>query len=150
VRIRVLEREQVVARPPSDVFGFFAEPANLQALTPPWLHFEILTPAPIEMGAGTLIAYRLRLHGTRLRWLTRIEAFEAPHGFVDAQLRGPYRVWHHTHIFEPVGGGTRVRDRVRYALPLGPLGELAHPLLVRRDLGCVFDFRRDAIAAAFA
>ena len=148
MRIHVLEREQVVARSRDDVFSFFAEPANLQALTPPWLHFEILAPAPIGMRAGALIAYRLRLHGLPLRWLTRIEAFEPPLGFVDVQLRGPYRVWHHTHTFEPAGGGTRVRDRVRYALPLPPLGDLAGAPLVRRDLERVFAFRRQAIAAA--
>ena len=96
------------------------------------------------MGAGALIEYRLRLHGVPVRWLTRIEEWEPGRRFVDAQLRGPYRLWHHTHAFEPDGdGGTLMRDTVRYALPLGPLGELAHRLFVRARPRAIFDFRRD-------
>jgi ligand-binding SRPBCC domain-containing protein len=87
-----LEREQVVPRRPAEVFPFFAEARNLEALTPPWLRFQVLTPEPIEMRAGTLI-----------------------------------------------------RDCVRYALPLGPIGAVAHAVLVRRDLARVFDYRRDAV-----
>jgi ligand-binding SRPBCC domain-containing protein len=72
--------------------------------------------------------------------------WDPPRRFVDVQISGPYRMWHHTHDFEPApGGGTLMRDTVRYALPLGALGELAHRLLVRRDLERIFDFRRDAV-----
>ena len=141
----LLEREQLVARPLADVFAFFADSGNLEALTPPWLHFAILTPRPIEMRPGTLIAYRLRVHGVPVRWVTRIESWEELRGFVDTQLRGPYRSWHHTHSFDEAPGGTIVRDRVRYSLPLGPLGELAHALIVRRDLERTFEFRRAQI-----
>jgi ligand-binding SRPBCC domain-containing protein len=98
------------------------------------------------MRAGTVIEYRLRLHGVPVRWRTRIEMFDPPYTFVDVQLSGPYRLWHHTHVFEPDGrGGTLMRDRVRYALPLGPLGAVAHLLFVRRDLRRIFEFRQQAV-----
>ena len=96
-----------------------------------------------------MIEYRLRLHGLPIRWLTRIEAWEPGRRFVDVQLRGPYRLWHHTHTFTPYDGGTLMRDQVRYALPLGPLGRAARTALVRRDLDRIFDFRHGAVAARF-
>ena len=141
-----LRREQQLPGEPGAVFGFFAEAANLEAITPPWLSFRIVTPPPIAMGVGTLIEYRLRLHGLPISWLTRIEVWEPGVRFVDQQLRGPYALWHHTHEFAPApGGATTMRDTVRYALPFGPLGELAHRLFVRRDLDRIFDHRMDAV-----
>jgi hypothetical protein len=147
MRVHVLERSQRLPRAPDEVFPFFADAFNLEAITPAWLHFRVLTPAPVTMAPGALLDYRLRLHGLPLRWLTRIEAWEPPLRFADVQVRGPYRLWHHTHSFEPDGDGTLVRDRVRYALPLGPLGELAHAALVRRDLDRIFAFRHAAVRA---
>jgi ligand-binding SRPBCC domain-containing protein len=108
-----------------------------------------VTADPIAMRPGTLIEYRLRLHRLPVNWLTRIETWLPGRRFEDRQVRGPYRLWHHRHTFEPCDGGTRVRDLVRYAMPLGPLGRLAHAAVVRRDLERIFDFRRDAVAAAF-
>ena len=128
------------------MFAFFSEARNLESLTPAWLRFEVLTPEPIEMRAGTSIAYRLRLHGLPIRWTSRIEASVPERRFVDRQVRGPYQLWHHLHEFEPHPEGTVVRDDVRYSLALGPLGRLAHNMFVRRDLEQVFDFRRTAVA----
>ena len=147
--VYTLEREQLLPLPPGETFEFFGDAHNLEAITPPWLHFRVVTPTPIAMDAGTLIEYRLRLHGLPIRWLTRIEAWEPGRRFVDVQLRGPYRLWHHTHTFTPHGDGTLMRDRVRYALPLGPLGWAARTALVRRDLDRIFDFRREEVAARF-
>lgn len=147
VRLHRLEREQFLPRPPDEAFEFFSDAHNLEAITPPSLRFRIVTPGPIEMREGTLIEYRLRLRGLPLRWLTRIDAWEPGRRFVDRQLHGPYRVWHHTHSFEPAGGGTMMRDVVRYALPLGAVGGLVNLLAVRRELDHIFDFRREAIAA---
>jgi ligand-binding SRPBCC domain-containing protein len=99
------------------------------------------------MRPGALLHYRLRLHGVPIRWTTRIETWEPPTRFVDIQLSGPYALWEHTHDFEPNGsGGTIARDRVRYAIPYGPLGTLAHRLFVRRDLERIFDYRATAFA----
>jgi hypothetical protein len=142
-----LRREQTLPGTPDAVFGFFADAGNLEAITPPWLGFRIVTPRPIDMGVGTLIEYRLRLHGLPISWLTRIEVWEPGARFVDQQLRGPYALWHHTHEFAPApGGGTRRTDTVRYALPFGPAGGIAHALFVRRDLRRIFDHRFAAVA----
>jgi len=141
-----LEREQLVARSPQQVFEFFARAANLERITPPWLRFGLLTDGPIEMRPEALIEYRLRLHGIPLRWVSVIEQWEPGRLFVDRQLEGPYRLWHHRHEFSHADGGTLVRGRVRYALPLGPLGELANVLFVRRDLERIFSYRREAVS----
>jgi ligand-binding SRPBCC domain-containing protein len=145
----VLEREQLVPAPLDEVFAFFAQARNLERITPPWLRFAVVTSGAIEMAAGTEIAYRLQLHRVPVRWTTRIEAWEPGRAFVDRQLRGPYRLWEHRHEFAQRDAGTVVRDRVRYALPLGVLGRLAHAAFVRRDLERIFDFRRDAVHRHF-
>ncbi|MEO6859622.1 MAG: SRPBCC family protein [Solirubrobacteraceae bacterium] len=148
MKIHRLEREQRLEHPLDEVFGFFAAARNLERLTPPWLRFEVLTPEPIEMRAGTLIDYRLRVHGIPLRWTSRIEEWEPGRGFIDRQLRGPYGLWYHRHSFAADGVTTVVRDAVDYGLALGPLGELAHQALVRRDLERIFDYRRQAVLDA--
>lgn len=146
MRLHLLERTQRLSRPPDEVFHFFADALNLERITPTWLGFSVVTPEPIEMRAGTLIDYRLRFHGSALSWRTEIALWDPPRRFVDVQLAGPYRVWHHTHTFEPDGDGTVMHDVVRYGLPLGPLGELARMVVVRRDLDRIFDFRQQEVA----
>jgi ligand-binding SRPBCC domain-containing protein len=144
-----LERRQLIPRPRREVFGFFAEAANLERLTPGFLHFRILTPQPIRLRPGTLIDYRLRLYGVPLRWQTRIERFEPPQRFTDTQIAGPYRRWHHRHEFVEVPGGTLVIDRVHYELPFGPLGILVHRLVVRGMLERIFAYRQERLAELF-
>lgn len=145
MRIHVLERSQRVEMPVERAFDFYADTHNLEPMTPPWLHFRLTTPGPVKMQPGALLDYRLRLHGVPVRWTTRIETWEPAVGFLDTQVKGPYSLWEHTHRFERDGdGATVIYDRVRYALPLGPLGALAHRLFVRRDLERIFDYRRKA------
>jgi len=134
--------EQQIDLPIHDVFDFFSRAENLQRITPPLLDFKIVSPLPIEMKAGTLIDYRLKVRGFPMRWRTLIEKWEPPYCFVDTQLKGPYSLWHHTHEFEALGpNSTMIRDTVRYRLPLGPLGLLAHKLVVQNDIRKIFDFR---------
>ena len=144
-RLHRLERAQRVARPRDEVFAFFADAANLEAITPPFLRFRILTPVPIAMRPGARIEYALSLFGVPLRWRTHITVWEPGVRFVDEQESGPYAVWRHTHAFEAEDGATVVRDVVEYALPFGPLGRLVRALFVARTLGRIFDYRRDAI-----
>jgi ligand-binding SRPBCC domain-containing protein len=142
MRTHILQREQLVrGLDPAELFPFFADARNLEAITPPLLRFRVITPEPIEMRVGTLIQYRLRLHGVPISWLTSIQAWDPPHRFVDVQVRGPYALWHHTHTFQPAPEGTLMRDTVRYAIGFGPLGDLAHRVLVQRDLNAIFDHR---------
>lgn len=140
------EAELWLPRRRDDVFAFFSEARNLEAITPPWLRFEVLTPAPIVMRTGTLIDYVIRVHGFPIRWRTEITEWQPPFRFVDVQLRGPYRLWHHTHSFEDRDGGTVCRDRVRYA-PRG--GALVQWLFVRRDVERIFAFRSERLQALF-
>lgn len=145
-RVHILERRQRIELPIERAFDFYGDARNLELITPPWLDFEITTPKPIEMGAGTLLDYRLRLHRVPIRWQTRIETWERPRGFVDTQVKGPYTLWEHTHVFEEDGPeATIIVDRIRYSIPFGPLGTIADRLFVRRDLRRIFDYRRDAV-----
>ena len=149
--VHVLERRQRLPVATERAFAFFSDARNLEAITPPWLRFRLLTPGAIEMRPGALIDYRLRLHGVPLTWRTRIAVWEPPHRFVDVQLRGPYALWEHTHTFEATGAdGVIICDRVRYALPFGRVGELARQVFVRRDLDRIFDHRMRAIAGRLA
>lgn len=145
-----LERAQLIPRPLDETFAFFADAENLAAITPPWLGFRIVSPRPIVMGVGARIDYRLRLLGLPVRWRTRIEVWEPGRRFVDAQERGPYRLWRHLHEFEAAPGGTAMRDVVEYDVGRGPLGEVAWRVYVRRALDEIFDFRRAAVEARLA
>lgn len=146
-----LVREQELPAPIERVFAFFERPENLEAITPPFLHFRITTPGPCLIERGALIDYRLRLHGVPIRWRTRIAEYEPPRMFVDEQLHGPYRVWVHTHTFEPTrSDGTLMRDRVRYELPRVPFRGWINRWLVEPDLARIFDFRGREIARLLA
>jgi ligand-binding SRPBCC domain-containing protein len=141
-----LQTELWLPCPREQVFPFFAEARNLETLTPPWLQFEVLTPAPIDMRPGTLIDYRIRVHGLPIRWRTEIAEWQPPHRFVDVQLRGPYTLWHHTHTFAERDGGTLCADRVRYR-PRG--GALMNWLFVRRDVEKIFRYRQQRMNEIF-
>lgn len=139
--IHRLETDITLDLPLDRVFDFFSDAGNLEAITPPALRFEILTPRPIAMHADTRIDYRLRLYGVPFRWRTRIRVWEPGRRFVDEQESGPSALWVHEHRFEALtAASTRIRDEVQYALPLGPLGRLAHPL-VRAKLDDIFAYR---------
>lgn len=145
MRERIMIREQVIPAPIEAVAARFADVENLEAITPPWLNFRILSETPVIMATGTIIEHRLRLHGVPIRWRTLINEWDPPHGFTDTQLRGPFATWIHTHRFTPVEGGTLARDHVRYRVGYGPIGDLALHLFVARDVERIFDYRRDAI-----
>jgi len=139
-----------IAAPLSEVFRFFEDPRNLERITPGWLNFRILDPDRLVMRKGEQIEYIIRWMGVPLRWTTRIAAYEPPQMFVDEQIRGPYRLWHHTHTFRETPEGVVIGDRVDYRLPLGILGRIAHAVLVRAQLRAIFRFRQAAISGALA
>ena len=144
-----LEREQWLPASMERVFEFFADAANLETLTPAWLGFRILSPLPIAMQTDARIEYRIALAGVPLRWRTRIASWEPGVRFSDEQERGPYALWEHTHHFDRCGDGILMRDVVRYALPLGGLGRVAHAVAVHGALAAIFDYRFARIRELF-
>ncbi len=144
-----LVRRQMVGGTLADVFAFFGDPLNLEAITPPWLRFHVLDATDRPVRLGTRIRYRLRLHGVSLRWESRISEYRERGCFADEMLAGPYRRWYHRHLFFEVPGGVEIVDVVDYTLPLGPLGRVVHALIVHRQLDAIFTYRQQAIAARF-
>ena len=140
----VLTTRQFVNRTREEVFAFFSDASQLGRITPPFLKFKIQTPLPLELKKGALIDYSLTLRFLPIRWRTEISAWDAPNRFVDRQLKGPYKLWHHEHTFEAVENGTMVHDRVHYVVPGGAI---VHRLLVKKDLIRIFEYRRSQIEA---
>ena len=143
-RTFVIRTSQFIARDLETTFAFFADVANLQKLTPPWLDFSITTPQPIAMHEGTLIDYRLKLRGIPIRWRSVISEWHPPHSFVDEQVHGPYTFWRHRHSFTTRGDGTVVADEVRYRV----FGGVVANVFVKRDLATIFAHRQEALLAA--
>ena len=142
-----LHYELRIERPLEEVFPFFSDPRNLEALTPPWLHFHVVRATTPAVTLGTEIDYRMQVRGIPLRWRSRITVWQPPLRFVDEQVLGPYRLWRHLHSFEPDGRTTIARDWVEYAATGGPL---VHRLLVLPDLERIFAYRARALTAMLA
>ena len=132
-----------------EAFSVFENPYNLAQITPQWLKLKITTKEPVTMRKGAEIDYTLGWMGFAMRWKTLITEYEPPFLFVDEQIGGPYKLWRHTHSFLPCEEGTIVADRVEYALPLGVLGQVAHGLVVRKQLEEIFRFRQERLAEMF-
>lgn len=149
--IHLLEQTQTVHASPDECWAFFSDPRNLSRITPPELDFQIISRLPEKMHQGMMIEYRVRpLFGIQLPWLTEITTVREPFYFVDEQRLGPYRLWHHEHLFTPLPDGTvSMTDRVHYILPFAPFSEIIHPLLVAPQLRRIFDYRRAAISSLF-
>jgi ligand-binding SRPBCC domain-containing protein len=134
-------------------WAFFSSPNNLALITPPEMSFKTLTSfaQDQEIYTGMLIDYNVKpLFGIPMFWRTEIREVKKPFYFTDVQLKGPYRLWEHTHTFIEKENGVLMQDVVKYQLPLGPLGVVAHALLVRRKLDALFAFRKAAIERIFA
>jgi ligand-binding SRPBCC domain-containing protein len=137
-----LRAELWLPKTPAEIFPFFADAHNLAAITPSWLEFTIVSSGAVEMKAGAIIDYRLRVHGLPLRWRSEITLWQPPFRFRDEQRRGPYRRWVHTHSFVPHEGGTLCLDEVDFTVPGGRLIER---LFVRRDVRTIFEYRQNAL-----
>jgi ligand-binding SRPBCC domain-containing protein len=145
----VLERSQLISAQRDGLFSFFEDPGNLARITPERMGFEITALENLPMQRGTKIEYRIRPLGAPQRWVTEIVEYRPPSEFVDVQTKGPYRYWRHRHTFDNVDGGTLMRDRVQYQMPLGPIGRLAHFLFVSQILRDIFDYREKVIRETF-
>ncbi|MBN8582894.1 MAG: SRPBCC family protein [Anaerolineae bacterium] len=145
-----LQREQVIPGSLKNVWEFFCDPFNLNTITPSDMNFEIVAGGDTKMYQGQMIEYRVEfIRGARSLWLTEITHVRDGQFFVDEQRVGPYRFWHHEHLFESVEGGVRMTDRVTYVLPFGLLGDVVHSVWVKRRLHSIFDFRVKKITELF-
>jgi ligand-binding SRPBCC domain-containing protein len=140
-----LHRETIVPASLEDTFAFFSDASNLERLTPPWIRFRITTPLPVVMRVGLEIDYRIVLHRWPIPWKTRIDVWEPGVRFVDRQLAGPYRWWHHEHRFESSPRGTRMTDDVEFVPRLRRISGR----MVRRDVERIFDFRQEILRQIF-
>lgn len=141
--------KQWVPKSPEEIWPFFSDEHNLERLTPPWLNFNVLGRSTPAMGRGTEIRYRLRLHGIPLHWLTLISDWSPPKRFIDTQIKGPYKLWHHEHRFESLAGGTLLTDSVQYRLPLGSIGNFGGLKFVQHDIEKIFAYRQATVAKIF-
>ncbi|MFS4460098.1 TIGR01777 family oxidoreductase [Bdellovibrio sp. HCB2-146] len=141
--------EQFIPENPEEVFLYFRNAHNLEELTPPTLNFNIESISTPEIQQGTIINYRLKIHGVPVKWKTEIDEWQPPYKFVDNQVKGPYSLWHHTHEFRPYCGGTLMIDKVRYRLPMGALGWLCGLPWVRKEVDDIFNYRRQKIMTAY-
>ncbi len=145
MHIYTLRCELLTPCPLQETFAVFEDPYNLSKITPAWLSFNVTSKSRVEMRKGAEITYRIKWLGVPIHWKTIIREYEPPFLFVDEQAEGPYALWRHRHTFSPTPEGTRVADQVEYALPVGPLGRLAHGLIVRKQLKAIFRYRQQEL-----
>ena len=131
-------------------WDFFSNPGNLALITPPSLGFKVTSVVPPKMYQGMIVTYTVTpLLNYPVQWVTEITHVDEPRMFVDEQRFGPYKFWHHQHIFEETEGGVEITDLIHYALPFGPLGRIAQVLIVKRQLDEIFEFRRNYLEKKF-
>lgn len=137
-----LKRTQFVKTDLQTCWDFFSSPKNLKVITPDYMGFDVLVDVPEKMYEGLMIEYIVKpLLGIPMKWVTEIKYVHDKEFFVDEQRKGPYKIWHHEHHFKEVEGGVEMTDIVSYEIPLGVLGKIAHPILVKRKLEEIFDYR---------
>jgi ligand-binding SRPBCC domain-containing protein len=145
-----LKRTQFIKTDINTCWDFFSSPKNLKLITPPYMGFEVKTEVPKKMYEGLMIAYTVRpLLGIPMSWITEIKTVKENEFFVDEQRQGPYTIWHHEHHFKAVEGGVEMTDIVSYVLPLGFLGKMAHPIIVRKKLEEIFAYRFQKVDELF-
>lgn len=150
MKLHVLNRKLELPITPAEAWDFFSNPANLSLITPPGLGFRMTSAAPEKIYPGLILTYKVTpFLGLPVDWVTEITHVSEGEYFVDDQRSGPYRLWHHRHDFREIEGGVEVGDTVHYALPLGPLGDIAHELIVKKQLKGIFDFRSKYLTKRF-
>ncbi len=150
MKLHVLERRLEIPITLKEAWEFFSNPANLTYITPPRLGFRMTSEAPGRIYPGLILTYTVTpFFGMPVDWVTEITHVKEPEFFVDDQRLGPYKLWHHEHMFKETGGGVEIRDLVHYALPLGPLGNIAHELVVKKQLKEIFDYRSGYLAGKY-
>ncbi|MFP4369186.1 MAG: SRPBCC family protein [Bacteroidota bacterium] len=150
MKVYKLVTEQFLPVSINVAWDFFSRPENLSEITPEDMNFIITSGDQEKMYPGMIVTYKVHpLFGIPLTWVTEITQVREPHYFIDEQRAGPYKFWHHQHIFEEKDGGVNMRDIVHYGLPFGFIGNLIHPLVVKRKLNDIFEFREKKVDQIF-
>ncbi len=147
--MHVLIKDTTINRPLNEVFDFFSKVENLNSITPPDMHFKILSPLPIHIQKGTLIDYKIKVNGIPFKWKTEISEWEPPYRFIDKQLNGPYNTWIHEHIFEERNGVTHMRDIVHFRSPGWILEPLINKLFIEKKVRAIFNYREEKLKELF-
>jgi len=150
MKIYTFQRTQKLPISLEQAWEFIANPKNLAVITPSEMGFETLSGVEREMFAGQLIHYIVKpIFGIKMQWLTEITHFEHKKFFVDEQRFGPYSFWHHKHFLKEIDGGVEMEDVIHYKLPMGILGQIVHPFVVKPNLEKIFEFRRKKFIEIF-
>ena len=143
MKIYHLHRIQKLPVGIEEAWEFFFDPDNLARITPSSMGFEIRSGADRSIYPGQIIQYKVSpLFGIKMNWVTEITQVQEPHYFIDEQRFGPYKLWHHKHFFKEIAGGVEMEDLVHYVLPMGILGRMTHPFLVKNRLEDIFAYRK--------
>jgi ligand-binding SRPBCC domain-containing protein len=135
----------------NDAWNFFSNPSNLSKITPPWLNFQVTSSLPEKMYAGLIISYTVRpLLNIPNNWITEITHVNEPNYFVDEQRFGPYKMWHHEHIFKETDNGKiLMEDIVSYAVPFGFIGRIVNSIIISKKISEIFNYRRKVLEKIF-
>lgn len=146
----IVKRQQINANI-EDVWAFFSNPDNLKTITPTYMNFRVTSPPHTgNIYPGQIITYKVSpLLGISLPWMTEISHVEPMKRFVDEQRRGPYKIWHHQHIFESNTNGVLMTDIVHYQLPMYWLGDIAHSIFIKKQVNSIFDYRKKVVDDIF-
>lgn len=150
MKLYTLHTKQKLPISQDEAWDFIANPKNLEIITPKSMGFRTISGDEREMFAGQIIHYKITpLFGISMEWVTEITHVHDKKFFVDEQRFGPYAFWHHKHFIKPIPGGVEMEDIVHYKLPMGLLGRMAHPFLVKPKLDEIFAFRRNKLIELF-
>ncbi len=150
MKIYQLKTKQFLPISIDKAWEFFSNPNNLSKITPPWLNFEVTSQLEKKVYAGMIITYKVRpLLNIPITWVTEITHVREPNFFVDEQRFGPYKFWHHQHIFKKVEGGIEMEDIISYAVPFGFVGIIINRLIISEKINEIFSFRKEKLTELF-
>lgn len=150
MKIYRLHKKQKLPISLAEAWSFLSNPKNLKEITPSYMGFDIISGAEKQMFPGQIIQYKVTpLLGIPTKWVTEISHVVDNHYFVDEQRFGPYSLWHHKHFLKEIDGGIEMEDIIDYKLPMGVLGQLVHPILVKPKLEEIFNYRQEKLIALF-
>jgi len=150
MKVYRLHKKQKLPIDKKTAWDFLSNPKNLKTITPDYMSFDMVTPSDKKMYAGQILQYIVTpILGIKTKWVSEITHIDEGNYFVDVQLFGPYSLWHHKHFINEIEGGVEMEDIVDYKIPLGILGQMVHPFLVKPKLEEIFAYRTKKLEELF-